>query len=111
MTCRKSPGKPGSSCTACAKSIPAWIGVRGRGLIFGMECSPPELADAITTEAFQRGVIVETSGADSQVVKLLPPLTIEMETLKRGLSVLGESLAAALQGFPQYARQLKEVSA
>lgn len=90
------------------EEYPGILGVRGRGLIFGMECSPPELANAITGEAFKRGVIVETSGADSQVVKLLPPLTIEMDTLKRGLKVLEESLVAALEGFPQYAAQLQE---
>jgi diaminobutyrate-2-oxoglutarate transaminase len=93
------------------ETYPGILGVRGRGLIFGMECSPPELANAISAEAFKRGVIVETSGADSQVVKLLPPLTIEMETLQRGLHVLEDSLIAALQAFPQFADRLKEVSA
>lgn len=93
------------------EDYPGILGVRGRGLIFGMECSPPELAGAICAEAFKRGVIIETSGADSQVVKLLPPLTIERDTLERGLDMLEESLAAALAGFPQYAAQLKEVSA
>ena len=92
------------------EDYPGILGVRGRGLIFGMECSPPELANAITAEAFKRGVIVETSGADSQVVKLLPPLTIEPETLRKGLEVLEESLVAALQGFPQYAARLKEAT-
>lgn len=92
------------------EDYPGILGVRGRGLIFGMECSPPELANAITAEAFKRGVIVETSGADSQVVKLLPPLTIEPETLQKGLEVLEESLVAALQSFPQYAARLKEAT-
>jgi len=92
------------------EAYPGILGVRGRGLIFGMECSPPELASAITAEAFKRGVIVETSGAEGQVVKLLPPLTIEMETLQQGLDVLEESLVAALQAFPQYATRLKKAA-
>lgn len=93
------------------EEYPGVVGVRGRGLIIGMECSPPELAGAICEEAFKRGVVVETSGAESQVVKLLPPLTIEKEVLEKGLGVLEESLAAALAGFPQYAQQLQEISA
>lgn len=89
------------------EQYPGILGVRGRGLILGMECAPAELANAISAEAFQRGVIVETAGADSQVVKLLPPLTIEMDTLKRGLAVIEESLAAALVSFPQYTERMK----
>lgn len=104
----------GSFLHGLRESYPGILGVRGRGLIFGVECSPPELANAIAREAFKRGLIIETSGADDQVLKLLPPLTIEMETLERGLQIIEESLAAALEGFPQHARQIagvKEVTA
>lgn len=93
------------------QEYPGILGVRGRGLLLGMECAPTELAGAISEEAFQRGVIIETSGADGQVLKLLPPLTIETETLKRGLGILEESLQAALTRFPQLANQLQELRA
>lgn len=84
------------------ESHPGIVGVRGRGLVFGVECSPPELAGAICKEAFSRGLILETSGANSQVVKFLPPLTTEMDVLQRGLDIFEEALEAALGKFPQF---------
>jgi diaminobutyrate-2-oxoglutarate transaminase len=75
----------------------ALAGVRGRGLIFGVECDPPELAGAISKEAFKRGLILETAGSGDRVVKFLPPLTIETETLEAGLDIFEESLKAALE--------------
>src|SRR5690606_28122768 len=62
--------------------------VRGRGLILGMECATPALASLISRRAFELGLIVETAGADDQVVKLLPPLTIEPSELEEGLDIL-----------------------
>jgi diaminobutyrate-2-oxoglutarate transaminase len=40
--------------------------------------------------------VIETSGATDQVVKLLPPLTIEEARLRAGLELLERSVAAAL---------------
>ncbi|MGD8310807.1 MAG: diaminobutyrate--2-oxoglutarate transaminase, partial [Chromatiales bacterium] len=71
--------------------------VRGRGLIQGIEfVDQPELADRISHEAFKRGLIVETAGANAQVLKVLPPLTIPEASLRRGLEIIRESLHAAL---------------
>ena len=67
--------------------------VRGRGLIYGLAVDDAEAAHAISQEAFARGLLVETSGADGQVVKLLPPLTITDDALADGLKRLGESAA------------------
>ncbi len=39
---------------------------------------------------------METSGVQSDVVKLLPPLTISEKILKQGLNILQESLLIAL---------------
>ncbi len=68
--------------------------VRGRGLIQGLACGVPGKAEEICRAAFDRGLIVETSGADSQVVKLLPPLTIDGSALRRGLDILEDSVRA-----------------
>jgi diaminobutyrate-2-oxoglutarate transaminase len=46
--------------------------------------------------AFQRRLILETSGPRGEVVKLLPPLTIEDGALNRGLEILEESVCAVL---------------
>ncbi len=43
---------------------------------------------------------METSGADNDVVKMLPPLTIGDDALDRGLAILEESLVAALEAAP-----------
>ena len=69
--------------------------VRGRGLIWGMEMARPELAKAVSQAAFARNLIIELAGADDQVVKFLPPLIIEDAVLKRGLEIIGQSIAAA----------------
>ena len=68
---------------------------RGRGLLQGMHTPLDGLATRITDEAFQRGLLMETSGGTaSDVVKLMPPLTIDDADLTHGLSILRESVAA-----------------
>jgi diaminobutyrate-2-oxoglutarate transaminase len=74
--------------------------VRGRGMIQGLATEDPEVAGKITARAFEDGLVVETSGSQDQVIKLLPPLTIEEQTLRRGLDILERSTAAVL-GVPQ----------
>jgi diaminobutyrate-2-oxoglutarate transaminase len=87
---------------------PGILGVRGRGMIFGVECSPAELAGAVTAEAFKRGLILETCGANDQVIKFLPALTTEVEVLERGLDIFEESFDAALEGYPEYQPSMAE---
>lgn len=71
--------------------------VRGRGLMYGLaSTSHPELAGAVSAAAFQRGLVIETSGARDEVLKFLPALTITDEELLRGLAIVRESLAAVL---------------
>lgn len=69
--------------------------VRGRGLVWGAVFDPPELASAVCASAFRQGLLVETSGADGEVVKVLPPLTITDEELEAGLEVLARAVEAA----------------
>lgn len=74
--------------------------VRGRGLVQGIACEDPDMVDAITTAAFQRGLLLETSGPRGEVLKVLPPLTITDDALDRGLDILEASVAAvAAQAF------------
>ena len=58
------------------------------------ECS--RLAEAVGAAAFERGLIIETSGTDGHVLKLLPPLTIEDELLDKGIDIIEESYHAVL---------------
>ncbi len=71
---------------------------RGRGLFQGLNCVSGELAGKITRAAFKKGLIIETSGADDQVVKCLCPLIISDENLARGLDIIEDSVAEVLAG-------------
>ncbi len=71
--------------------------VRGRGLMYGIaSTSHPDLAGAVSAAAFERGLVIETSGARDEVLKFLPALTVTDEELLRGLDIVRESLAVAL---------------
>src|SRR5690606_38007038 len=69
---------------------------RGRGLIQGLHMNVEGLAQEVIEEAFRRGVIVETSGPTSDVVKFLPSLTIPQDELLRGAGIIEESLRDVL---------------
>jgi diaminobutyrate-2-oxoglutarate transaminase len=70
--------------------------VRGRGMIQGLVCETGALADKITTTAFTRGLIIETSGAEGQVVKCLCPLVISDEEIEKAMNILEESIKDVL---------------
>lgn len=70
--------------------------VRGRGLVKGLALRNPKLAPKVRQAAFERGLILETSGPRSEVVKLLPPLTITDDALDQGLEIIEESLGSVL---------------
>ncbi len=65
---------------------------KGRGIMQGLEFANGDIASAITEEAFKQGLVIETSGSDGQVVKVLAPLTIEEGTLEQGLSILEDCI-------------------
>ncbi|MEC0206181.1 diaminobutyrate--2-oxoglutarate transaminase [Paenibacillus lautus] len=66
--------------------------IRGRGMIQGVAFAKPELAGRLSEMAFEQGLIMETSGPHSEVAKLMPPLTIEMNTLAQGLGIFENSM-------------------
>ncbi|MEC7668541.1 MAG: diaminobutyrate--2-oxoglutarate transaminase [Pseudomonadota bacterium] len=68
--------------------------LKGRGMMRGVDVGSGDLAGAICAEAFENGLIVETSGPNDEVVKILAPLTIEDGTLAKGLDILIQAAAA-----------------
>lgn len=72
------------------------LSVRGRGMMLGLDCNTGKLAEKIVRRAFEDGLVVERCGADGQVIKLLPPLTIDGQTLQRGLDILDHSVLASV---------------
>ena len=65
---------------------------KGRGMFQGINCVNGEIASKITKHAFKKGLIIETSGADDQIVKLFCPLTITQENLEKGIAIIKESI-------------------
>jgi diaminobutyrate-2-oxoglutarate transaminase len=84
----------GDRLVEIAESNPGLGGVvKGRGMIKGIAFDDPTVASRVARVAFDHGVLVETAGPDDEVLKLLPPLTIDLETLAEGLEVLAEATA------------------
>lgn len=81
-----------------AKHADAITGVRGRGLIQGLTFSNAGTGDRVSAAAFERGLVIETAGAENEVLKLLPPLTVGDDELAEGLAIIERSVAAALEG-------------
>lgn len=72
------------------------LSARGRGMAQGLRFDDADLAGDVCRAAFERGILMETSGPSDEVVKLLPPLTTSPGDLQSGLDILAESVAAAL---------------
>ncbi len=79
--------------------------VRGRGAMCAVELvedpatKEPLAAGTMSTiaaKALEQGVIVLTAGTYGNVVRLLPPLTIDEDLLRDGLDVLEDAIAEAL---------------
>ncbi len=66
--------------------------VRGRGLLIGVECAAPELAQRTVSALLTRGVIALPSGDDGRVIGLSPPLTIDRDVLLAALDGLTDLL-------------------
>ncbi len=81
-----------------AKNYPeAGFSVRGRGMIQGLDCKEGNLADKIIRTAFAKGLIMETAGAQGQVIRCLPPLTVSEEILDQGLNLLENTVNEVMQ--------------
>lgn len=72
-----------------ARSCSSVRGVRGAGLIWGIDVQEP--AAAVIGRARALGLLVLSAG--EHTLRLLPPLTISTEQLSRGVSLLHEAIA------------------
>lgn len=72
------------------------LSAKGRGLFRGLEFENPDHAEAATRNAFEAGLLVETSGPEDEVIKLLPPLTVTTEELSHGLDLLRTAVSDAV---------------
>lgn len=70
--------------------------LKGRGMMQGVDVGTGDLASDICARAFEKGLIIETSGADDEVVKVLAPLTTPVEMFQKGLDILLDSAREAV---------------
>jgi len=81
--------------------------IRGRGAMIAMELvadraskEPLDKAtgNRIVEECYRNGVVILKAGTYDNVIRLLPPLTIEEGLLEEGLGVLDDAMGTALAG-------------
>lgn len=87
------------------EDLPLVAEIRGKGLMIGVEIVDPEtmVPDAAAARAIQRralmhGLIIEIGGGADSVIRLLPPLNVDRETLDRGLRILEEAIDGVARG-------------
>ncbi len=86
-----------------ARTIPG-ARLKGRGMMRGIDVGSGDLAEEICAEAFRNGLIIETSGAHDEVVKVLAPLTIPTAQFEEGLTIL-EAAAGTCTDMPKIAAE------
>jgi diaminobutyrate-2-oxoglutarate transaminase len=72
------------------------LSTRGRGMMRGLDLGSGDIAQSVTAACFAQGLIIETSGAHDEIVKVLAPLVIEDAVLSAGLDILERSVRSAL---------------
>lgn len=71
---------------------------RGRGLMQGIAINESGFASKVCAHAFEKGLILETSGPSDEVVKFLPPLIIDEVGLEKGLKIVEEAIEEVING-------------
>ena len=72
------------------------IELRGRGMVWGLDIERPGFAAEVSGEAFANKLVIELAGADDSVVKFLPSLVIEEETLRQGIAIIDQAIGDLL---------------
>ncbi len=86
---------------------------KGRGMFQGINCSNGEIAAKITSQAFKKGLMIETCGADDHIIKFFCPLVISDENLKKGIDIVESAIhdiCAKVDEIPEekiYFKQIK----
>jgi 4-aminobutyrate aminotransferase len=74
-------------------SSPLVRDVRGVGLMIGVEVVDGDTADRVQQQCFEDNVLILVCGAEHNVIRLVPPLTITDEELFAGIDVLARVLS------------------
>jgi diaminobutyrate-2-oxoglutarate transaminase len=79
-----------------AGTLPGDLEVKGRGLARGLGFGQPALADQVASSAFERGLLLETAGPESEVAKIMPALTITDQELTEGLDIFADAVRSVM---------------
>lgn len=71
------------------------LAVRGRGMLVGIDVGDSGRAERIQKSCFDNGLILELCGREDQVVKLMPPLNIDPDDLRKGIAVVEAAVTDA----------------
>ncbi len=72
------------------------IELRGRGMVWGLDFERGGFAAEVSSAAFERRLVIELAGADDNVVKFLPALIIDEDTLRQGIAIIDEVIGELL---------------
>ncbi len=70
--------------------------VRGLGMMWGIDFSlfsRKDIPKKIVSYCYENGLIIERAGRNGSVVKLMPALTVEIELLEKGCSIIKKAIA------------------
>ena len=82
------------------KDINENFDIRGIGFMWGVDCNkvkPDAVSRAIVRECFNNGLIVERAGRNNDVVKLMPCLLADDETLREGLEIFVKAVKTVVE--------------
>ncbi|KGX87432.1 diaminobutyrate--2-oxoglutarate transaminase [Pontibacillus marinus] len=61
---------------------------KGRGIMQGISVSKEGFSEKVAALAFEKGLIMETAGANDEVFKLFPPINIDEKALEEGFEII-----------------------
>lgn len=73
------------------------VKLRQKGMMLAFEVPTPALAKEITSKCFQKGLLIGACST-GEIIKFIPPLTIEKEVLVKGLDIFEEAATEVLGG-------------
>ncbi len=89
--------RAGARLTTALRRLPGVVGVRGAGLLLGVELDEP-VAAAVCAAALERGLVVNAPRSDT--LRLAPPLVVADGEIDEAVEILGAALAAVVDGDP-----------
>jgi diaminobutyrate-2-oxoglutarate transaminase len=73
------------------------IELRGRGMVWGLDFARSGFPAEVSRAAFDKKLVIELAGADDNVVKFLPALVIEEDTLRKGMGIIDDVIGELLK--------------